>query len=252
MSYRSPPAELSNNPFLDHPSNALSRFPNLDPPDDYSGQTARYTSWLSPSGTSSAPSSTPNQYQGQNGYAQPSGYSGGYQQSQQAGYGWGSSPAGGGGYAQSQQGYGVQQPQMTGSGRPFQPSSSFGQQLASQITGAYGGGGGMPQQQQQQQQQMQYAGYQQPTSPTSYSQGYSNGYNAYAPQQQQPQPVQYLSEFDPYASGSAPGQVVSGPAATYAQQHPREYVQQHKTELEVWDSYAWKQVSSFSDPFSFP
>ena len=236
MSYRSPPPELSNNPFIDHPSNALSRFPNLETPDDYSGQTQRYTSWMNGGGSGAPSASSPSQSQHQN-YATPT-YP---QQSQQTGMGWN---AGGAGYPQSPTGYGAQQPQlqMMSSGRPFQPSSSSGQQLASQITGAYGGGG-MPQQQQQppqQQMQVQYTGYQ--TSP--YQSGYPTGYNPYAQQQQQQQqqPIQYLSDFDPYAPGSAPGQVTAGPGSAYAQQHHREYVQQHKAELEAWDNFAWKQV----------
>ncbi|EKM58379.1 uncharacterized protein PHACADRAFT_252650 [Phanerochaete carnosa HHB-10118-sp] len=166
--------------------------------------------------------------------AQPSGFTGGYtQQPQQTGYP--TSPTGG----HPQQtgfnaGYGAQQAQSTG--RPFQPASSFGQQLASQVNGAYGQQP-VPQQQQQQQQQ-QYSGY-----PTPPQYGTAYGY----PQQQQPQQTQYLAEFDPYApqQTSAQGQ---GPSQNkYQTPHPRDYVRNNKQGLESWDSYAWKQVMNCFD-----
>ncbi|KZT00817.1 uncharacterized protein LAESUDRAFT_764272 [Laetiporus sulphureus 93-53] len=233
-----PPAEFSNNPFIDHPANALSRYPDITGDDDpTSGQ---YTSWLNkPSGSSPAPNPT-----GYPGQGLPTGYNGGLQQPQMQPQqtGW----TGGGGYTQPQQGYGVpavQSPQMTG--RPgFQPSSSFGQQLAAQVNGP-GAYTGMPQQQQQQQQppQQQYTDY-----PSQF--GANTGYQpAYYPQpQQQPQQqgAPYLAEFDPYAqAGQAFGQQNSSAGTGgYRPPHPREYVQQHKVELDSWDVYAWKQAQN--------
>lgn len=217
-----PPPELSNNPFIDHPANALSRYPDINGTDDPTGS-SQYTSWLSP-GASSI-NSNPTGYIGA---GQQTGYGGGYQQQQ----GYAGSPMGGyppqGGF---NSGYGAPvQSQPTG--LPFQPTSSFGQQLAGQINPSYGA--------QPVPQQQQYSGY-----PTSPQYGPDYGY----PQQQQQQ-NQYLPEFDPYApqpSGqSAPGQSngPQGAQGAYRSPHPREYVRDNKQQLESWDSYAWKQVRS--------
>lgn len=219
-SYGSPPPELSNNPFIDHPANALTRYPDINGTDQPTG-TSQFTSWLSRD--SSSTNTNPTGFAG----AQPSGFTGGYtQQPQQTGYP--TSPTGG--YPQQtgfNAGYGAQQAQPTG--RPFQPASSFGQQLASQISGAYGSQP-VPQQQQQQQ---QYSGY-----PTSPQYGTAYGY----PQQQQPQQTQYLAEFDPYAPQQTSTQGRGPSQNGYQTPHPRDYVRTNKQELESWDSYAWKQV----------
>lgn len=229
-SYGSPPPELSNNPFIDHPANALTRYPDINGTDEPTGS-SQFTSWLNPGGSST--NTNPTGYVG----GQPSGFTAGYaQQQQQTGYP--TSPAGG--YPQQtgyNTGYGaapVQQAQPTG--RPFQPSSSFGQQLATQINGAYGQQP-VPQQQQQQQ---QYSGY--PTSPQ-----YGSAYGYPQQQQQQPQQTQYFPEFDPYASqqssASVQGQQPPAPSPNgYQAPHPRDYVRTNKQDLESWDSYAWKQV----------
>ena len=187
----------------------------------------------------------------------PQGYNGGYQQPQATGWSQGS------GFSQPmQQQQQPQQPysqsfspppmQSQMSGMPFQPSSSFGQQLAAHVNGSYPG---MPQQQQQ-----QYSGY--PQQPQMQSPQYGQAYQqqGFPGQQQQPQLQQrpsYLAEFDPYAGGSqggaapTPGGVQNPGAGTASgfrgqgqqgQQHPREYVLAHKAELESWDSYSWKQV----------
>ncbi|KAF7794813.1 hypothetical protein EIP86_005955 [Pleurotus ostreatoroseus] len=207
QSYNSPPPELSNNPFIDHPTNALNRYPDINGTDSPAGTTSQFTSWLQPQG-SNLPSNTgygaPGQTAQYNGYQAPQ---------QQAQTGW---PGNAGGYPQQQQ---QQQTYNSGyaspvgtqpTGRPFQPSSSFGQQLAGQINATYGP---TPQQQQQQQPQ-QYAGYQ--TSPQ-----YGSAYG-YAQQQQQPQ------------------QTTSSP-------HPREYIQQNKAQMEAWDAYTWRQALNAFD-----
>ncbi|GBE88030.1 predicted protein [Sparassis crispa] len=226
--YGSPPPELSNNPFIDHPSNALARFPDISGSNDLSGDSSQFAPWAQPSGSSLVSSTTGYAAQGA-----PAGYSNGYQQQppmqlQPQQTSWN----GGGGFAQpQQQGYVSQAPQISS---PFQPSSSFGQQLAGQVNSTYTG---MPQQQPQMQQQ--YSGYQTP----QYGGAYQSGFP--------PQPNnQYLPEFDPYAQLQSTPFVATpsgGGNGQYRQLHPREYVQQHKAELEAWDGYAWKQIQNAFD-----
>ncbi|KAI0077902.1 hypothetical protein K474DRAFT_1661139 [Panus rudis PR-1116 ss-1] len=120
-------------------------------------------------------------------------------------------------------------------GMPFQPSSSFGQQLQGAMNGGYGG-----MLQQQQQQPQQYSGY-----PTQYGQmGYGQ-----PPQQQQPQNT-YLPEFDPLAnstSGPTSSQAQTQGNSQYQTAHPRDFIRQHKAELEAWDPYYWKQALNAFD-----
>jgi len=179
-----------------------------------------YTSWMQSRnpGSPSGPGTGPQQQ-----YTMNSGYQGGSQQSS-----WNSSA----GYQSNPYGNAPQM-QAQPTGRPFQPSSSFGQQLAGQISGGYG------------QPQVGYPSNQQ------YNSGYPSGYNP-PQQQQQQQMAQYLSEFDPYAppptplspsSSSFGGGTTGGPYP----QHPRQHVQQHKLELEAWDQYAWKQALNAFD-----
>ncbi|KAH9928304.1 uncharacterized protein B0H18DRAFT_254231 [Fomitopsis serialis] len=234
-SYGSPPAELSNNPFIDHPANALNRYPDINAVNNATGSSGQYGQWTQQQPSSSfAP--TPAGYQGQT-------YSGGYQQPLLA------QPTGwnpGAGYGQ-QQGYGSppQGQQMSG----FQPTSSFGQQLASHVNTAYTG---LPQQQQQQQPPPQYGGYPAGQQQPQFGAGYQPSYS------QQQQTPSYLAEFDPYAQGGgqqqqqqqpAYGGAPAGGGVQYGGRppHPREYVQQHKQELETWDTYAWKQVQNSFD-----
>ena len=134
-------------------------------------------------------------------------------------------------------GFASQSLQTQPTGLPFQPTSSFGQHLAGQMNGGYGS---VPQQ------QNQYSGY--PTT-SQYGQGMQQGYGA------QPQPPQqqntYISEFDPYGSRAGGSQLPSqaqgtqgtiNGAAQYNTPHPREYIRDHKLEMEQWDQYTWKQV----------
>ena len=236
-SYNSPPAELSNNPFLEHSSNPLTRYPDIGdvtPPTN-----SQFTSWIG------QPNGVPQQ-QGYNTYSpQPA--------QQQYTAGWGGSPT------YQTQGLGYPSPQQTGSGVRFQPSSSFGQQLSSAVDSGGYIQGGMGYQQQPQQQFT--PGY-----------GTSNGYNPTGgmPGQIQipPTPYQqtgvtnpgYLSEFDPYSTigqGSWDGQQQSqqqsyghqgggltngGALNSQPDLHPREVIQKYKTELEAWDTYSWKQL----------
>ena len=248
--YNSPPAELSNNPFLEHSSNPLTRYPDVS--GSVSPTNSQFTSWIG------QPTGVPQQ-QGYNTYGpQPA--------HQQYTAGWGGSPTyqtQGLAYANPQQQQQLQ-PQQQGSGYRFQPSSSFGQQLSSAVDGGYIQGGAGYQQQQPQPQQ-QFNGYG----------GTSNGYNTTGVpgQIQIPQtPYQqtgvtgpgYLSEFDPYGptvqgnwDGQQPqpqqqqpygyqqgggGSVNGGTPNSQPDLHPREVIQKYKAELEVWDSYSWKQV----------
>ena len=242
-SYNSPPAELSNNPFLEHSSNPLTRYPDISSPT--SPANSGFTSWIG------QPNGAPQQ-QGYNTYGpQPT--------QQQYTAGWGGSPT----YQTQGSGY-VSPPQQMGGGMRFQPSSSFGQQLSSAMdTGGFIQGGGIGYQQQQQPQQQFTPGY-----------GTPNGYNATGgmPGQIQipPTPYQqtgvtgpgYLSEFDPYATigqASWDGQQQQQPpqqsygnnsrglnngGALNAQPdlHPREFIRKYKTELEAWDTYSWRQL----------
>ncbi|KAI0950921.1 hypothetical protein AcW1_008101 [Taiwanofungus camphoratus] len=225
-SYGSPPPELSNNPFIDHPANALTRYPDIAGTDDPTGSSGEYTSWLQHSGSPLASNMA-----GYPGQGATIGYGTAYQQPQLQPQqtAWN----GGSGFVQSQQGYGspiAQFPQTPG--QPFQPSSSFGQQLVGQVNGAYSG---LP----QPQSQPQFTGY--PSSP-QYGAGYQSGYL------QQAQPTTpYLSEFDPYAQSTSSSLGSSQAGGQYRPQHPREYVQQHKAELESWDAYSWKQAQNTFD-----
>lgn len=245
-SYGSPPPELSNNPFIDHPANALSRYPDIDGSDDPTVST-HFTSWMQRPSALNTPSSS------FSGDSNPGQYGYNQQQVQPQPTSWGgqgSGFTGGGGYGQ-QQGYMQGPPPQQATGMPFQPSTAFGQQLVSQVSGVPSAGYGGYAQQQPQLQQHQYGGYASPTSPQpQFGAGYQQSYMQQPQQQQQQVPQQYVAEFDPllssggqsgsgYGGGGGAG---PGTGAGYRPPHPREYVQQHKAELEVWDGYAWKQV----------
>lgn len=241
-SYNSLPPEFSNNPFIESPSNGLTRYPDLSSPTD-----ARFARW------NYSPDVVPQQ-QGYNTYnpQQPP--------QQQYTSNWGGSPT------YQTQGPGIVYPQQTSGGGRFQPSSSFGQHLSSALdTGAYIQGGPGYQQQPQQQPQQQFTpGY-----------GVPNGYNTGVPGQIQipATPYQqagvtnpgYLSEFDPYAAigrgaldtqqqpqqpqqQPGGGGLTSGGALnSQTDLHPRDFVRKYKTELEGWDQYAWKQLLNSLD-----
>ena len=237
-SYNSPPPELSNNPFIDHSSNPLARYPDIG--GLTSPSNSQFTSWAGQS------NGVPQQQQGYNTYNPQPGQ-------QQYTTGWGGPPT------YQTQGSGIVYPQQT-SGRPqFQPSSSFGQQLSSAMgTGGFTQGG--PGYQQQPQQQLA-PGY-----------GVQNGYNTTGGVPGQIQipatPYQqtgvtspgYLSEFDPYSGigqgildrqqqPQQPQQQQHGGGLTNGgalnaetDPHPRECIQKFKQELELWDTYSWKQL----------
>ncbi|KAG0706804.1 hypothetical protein DFH29DRAFT_119403 [Suillus ampliporus] len=214
-------ADTSNNPFLNDAAPAHARFPDISastlpqsPPPQmgYQSYDAGYQQ------QSQLQQQQFPQFQGQTPYNQP-------QQYQQNQY-----------VSTSQYGVGQLGPQPTG--MPFQPSTTFGQQLVSQVDFK------QPYQQYPNGYQNQYAQQQQ------YG-GYQGGY------QPQQQPQSYLSEFDPYAPRPSPShnRSQSQPTNLASQNpggamHPRDYIRQHKAELEAWDPYTWKQMSNACDALS--
>ncbi|KAF9645973.1 hypothetical protein BDM02DRAFT_3156722 [Thelephora ganbajun] len=223
-SYNPPPAELSNNPFLEHSSNPLTRYPDVG--SFTSSTNPQFTPWIGQS----------------NGIPQQQGYNtyGPQPTQQQYTGGWGGSPT------YQTQGLGYPYPQQTGSGIRFQPSSSFGQQLSSAVESGGLVQGGLGYQQQPQQQFGGMPGQIQ-IPPTPYQQTGITGPG-------------YLSEFDPYAAtgqgswdgqqqpqqqsyGTQNGGLTNGGALnSQPDLHPREVIRKYKTELEAWDTYAWKQL----------
>lgn len=212
----------ANNPFVE--SSAVNRFPALDLPQQSYGSPSPYPS--------QSYSSSPSQFQ-QSPY--------GAQQSQPQYTQWNGqpqpqSPTFNQGGFQTYAAAPPQQYQPTGYapfGEPF--GQPFGQQ-------AYGG-----------QLQGQYTGYIQSPQPSASSQQYHQ--NA-------------ISQFDPYngSSGSnggsannlsGQGQNAGGTPTTSVQpqrlgpsgqQHPRQFIQSHKVELESWNAAAWKQaLNSFDE-----
>ena len=167
--YGTTPPELSNNPFIDHPANAMARYPDITGSDNPAN--SQYTSWMNGPSTSSFPTDASGSYGNPNAMS-PQGYGGtpGYQSQPQA-TGW----AQGSGFSQPQQSYGqypsapMQQQQQSPSGMPFQPTSSFGQQLHAHVNGSYG----TPQPQQQHSPAPPY--------PDAHGRGYSHGNSNHPP-----------------------------------------------------------------------
>ncbi|KAJ7284973.1 hypothetical protein C8J57DRAFT_1290016 [Mycena rebaudengoi] len=214
----------ANNPFVSDPQ---SRYPDINgAPPAQDPSAAQFTQWLQPGAQSPAgfPNQNPGAFQ-QQPFQQ--------QQFQQQQFSPQFSP---GGY-NPQQGYAAPQ-----SPTQFQPTSSFGQQMAGQVSGS--------------------------------SYGYLQGQNTAVPQtgynpvqQQLQNNPGYIPQFDPYASigqgwdGQAPAQQIQpsnpqGPQSPGAfatttsrpgQSHPREYVHAHKAEIASWDAYAWKQLLNSFD-----
>lgn len=204
---------FTNNPFINDPTNAQSRFPDLSSPSP--SNSTQYTQWLQP-----APNPNATTY-----LTQPTNL---HQQQQQQSQQYGS----------VQSGYFISGPSQQQTALPFQPSSSFGQQMAATISGSsYGYLQGQVQPQQ----------------------------TEYNPVQQQLQSPTYIAQFDPYASigqgwdghgqsqsqGQTPpatgGYPTSPSTSPSGDLHPRDYIRNHKLELEAWDSYAWKQLLNSFD-----
>ncbi|KAK1226566.1 hypothetical protein PQX77_010449 [Marasmius sp. AFHP31] len=234
-----------NNPFSTDPSNPRNRFPDLStsspsPP----MSNPQYTSWM--------PQQQQQQQQPQQFYQQSS-FTGASPQNQFSPGGYGTNmntggwSNGGGGPGMGVGGSLMSQP--TG----FQPSSSFGQQLTSQLHGSsYGYLNG---QQQQQQQQSTYNPAQQQLSSPSYiaqldpyssiGQGWDGSQQSSQMQMQSPT----TGMQSPTGTGSGfqgQGQGTTSRSAN-GEFHPREYIRTHKSEIESWDSYAWKQLLNAFD-----
>ena len=240
-SYGSTSPPLTNNPFIaiDSVAPPSQRFPDISSPPDQQ----QYSSWGNGSVIGgSGDNGYPQQQQGmhlQQQYPQQ-------QQQVQAAMGYGQ--------PQQQTGYqSYQSPAATGPSQlPFQPSSNFGQQLAAHVSGSSYG---------------YLQGQQPPQNSTAYNP---------AQQQLQNNPG-YIAQFDPYSSigqgwgdgfsGSTPGgigitqsfstgsnnsttpstssaNVSSYGVSTSGDPHPRDYIRTHRSEIEAWDQYAWKQLLS--------
>lgn len=204
--------ELTNNPFINDPSNPQTRFPDISGGSTSSSpapQNSQYTSWLPGGGglTTNLTGYSPQQYQQQQ---IP------FQQQQQ--------PLYNGAYSNGMQGL-VPQP----TNQLFQPSSSFGQQLVGQVNGSsYGYLQGVQTQAQPSYNPVQ----QQLQSPTYLAQ-----FDPYASigQGWEGQPNQSQSTMTSPTQSSFANSPTGHP-------HPREYIRQRKAELESWDTYAWKQM----------
>jgi len=119
----------------------------------------------------------------------------------------------------------------------FQPSSSFGQQLVHDVNSGSQFG----------HLQSQNNGYQ--SAPQAGASGYG-----ITPQQQLQNNPGYVAQFDPYASiGQGwDGQNQNQPRSPLSPSsngnlHPRDHIRAHKAELEIWDTYAWKQLFNSFD-----
>ena len=134
---------------------------------------------------------------------------------------------------------------------PFQPTSTFGQSLQSSITG---GSYGYPQ-----------SGHHLPPQPTYNpaqqqllnNPNYVPQLDPYAPISQgwaadtatpQSQPVN-LSNNNTFGYGNNNNQINSGPVgfSPSGDPHPRDYIRNHRQEIEAWDSYTWKQLLNSCD-----
>ncbi|KAJ7903548.1 hypothetical protein B0H14DRAFT_945869 [Mycena olivaceomarginata] len=205
----------ANNPFQPDPQ---SRFPDLNGPPLQDPSATQFTNWLQPGAQS--PMGMQNQQHP-------------YQQQQQFQQQVSPQFSPGGYLPQQQSGFAPQSP----SG--FQPTSAFGQQLAGQVHGSS-------------------YGYLQGQNTAPVQQGYT-------PVQQQLQTIRRCNSIRTHLSASWDGMVSSsstssssinsrvspqrrdrhrGRSATSptGQLHPREYLRQHKAEVESWDTYAWKQL----------
>ncbi|KIK63050.1 hypothetical protein GYMLUDRAFT_41359 [Collybiopsis luxurians FD-317 M1] len=132
----------------------------------------------------------------------------------------------------------------------FQPSSSFGQQmLGGSSYGYLQGQNTSPSIQtaynpvQQQLQSPVYSNVSQFDPYSSIGQGW-DGANPSQQQQQQQSPYPSSSSFQSPVSPITP---MTTSRSSSGGVHPREFIKTHKTEIESWDTYAWKQLLSCFD-----
>jgi hypothetical protein len=219
--------QITNNPFVNDPTNANARFPDISASGTFQGAQTGFPALGVQPGT---------MYQTQAYTFDGGGY--GYTVPAPAGYPQ-SAPT-------------VPQPQLqtrpSTYTQPFQPTSAFGQQLVSQVNGSG-------------------YGYLQGPGPTVESLSMA--------QQQIRNNPGYVAQFDPYASigqgwdgqiqpqsqgqsqlASPTRSSFSSPSLTAtststssssSSSHPRDYIRTHKSELESWDTYAWKQLFNTFD-----
>jgi hypothetical protein len=216
--YNSP--QLTNNPFINDPTNAQSRFPDISDstsPDNAS----QFTSWMQSGGSQQ-------QQQQQQQYQQPMApqFSG-------AGY--------------NPTGSGFMTPQ-------FQPSSGFGQQMVGQISGSSYGylqGPSSPLSLQTAynpvQQQLQNPSYNNVAQFDPYASLGQASWSGNNPPPMQQQSSSFATSPTPSASLTSPISPITTSRSATGAVHPREYIKTHKVEIEGWDSYAWKQLLNSID-----
>ncbi|CAK5268534.1 unnamed protein product [Mycena citricolor] len=226
----------ANNPFQLDPQ---SRFPALEPSP---GQdpTGQFTQWLQPGMQSPGGNMGP-QYSQQQFTAQQPQQPQFHQQFQPQAQQF--SP----GYAPQQQWQGMQSP------IPFQPTSSYGQQLPGQphISGS---SYGYLQQQNTSagtaytpaQAQLQSPGYAAQFDPYS---ALGQGWDGVAGQSQQ-QPAQLQTQAGTPGSLMSPGGAQSPTTTSTSptgQLHPRDFVRVNKARIEIWDPAAWRDLFAVFD-----
>lgn len=214
-----------NNPFS---SPASQRYPEITPSSNEPG--GQFTSWLQPSGLPASPYQQQPQQQSPVPYGSPS-------------------PGSYGGGAVY-----VDPNQQHGGVAAFQPAAPTGYGFPAQSLGQAGSSYGyMSPQPQQQQQQQQYTPAQQQLQSSNYaSVAALDPYSGLGQlgSQQQPQAQQQQGAW----GSQPPAQQSSSSSATSAtsnspsgEPHPRALLRTHKTALESWDTYAWKQLLNSFD-----
>jgi hypothetical protein len=262
----SPP--LTNNPFITDAGHQVStRFPDLsaapqqgfDQQQQYGQQQQQWGNGMTGGGYPQQQSGMYQQQQPQMGYGQqPQQQLQAPQQQMNSGY---LSPN-----PQQQSPYSVSTPGSVGG--KFQPSSSFGQQLAAHVSGSsYGYLNGQQQQQPNStayapaQQQLQSPGYVAQFDPySSLSQagwdggntgpgggmgmGMGNGNMQQQQQQQQQQQGYFGGGAQPTGHNNTSGMGYG--LSVLGEPHPKDFIRTHKAAIEAWDQFTWKQwVTSF-------
>ena len=210
--YGTSAGSVSNNPFIDDPTNPRNRFPDI-------------SATISP-----AVQTTTTQYTSSWVNSQPTGYA---QQSYSQ-------------YQQQHPQYSVQaQPTGYTAHNLFQPSSAFGQQLSSQINGSsYGYLTG--------QTTSPTLAYNPAQQQLLSNPNYVAQFDPYAPigqgwdGNQSRNPPQSLSPPTSVGSIGVPSsqQALTTSRSATGLLHPREFVRTYKTEVESWDGYTWRQLLS--------
>jgi hypothetical protein len=252
---------LTNNPFIETSSHPSNRYPDLSTP-----PTQQPQSWTDPTLLTQQYHQQPDIYQQYPPVQQqiPTGYS--QQQQHQQPPPQFQVPQQQLGQPQIQvsqqpQNYPppYQQPQLQPSPQPttsFQPTSAFGQSLQSSISG--GGSYGYPQSgPHQPSQQQTSAAYNPAQQQLLNNPNYVGQLDPYAPISQgwaadtttTPQSQGPVNNNFGYGNNNNNNQINSGPGPGGAvgfspsgDPHPRDYIRNHRQEIEAWDPYTWKQL----------